>query len=102
MRKSAPRRFSNSSVNSRLIQVPAWTPLVTCPIGTSCSSKPDHRPANICRDTWPWRRLTPLARWARRRPMMAMLNIEWSPSGSAPSWMIWSTPRPVSTPCSPK
>ena len=39
-----PEAASNSSVNSRLIQVPAWTPLVTCPIGTSaCRSRTTGR-----------------------------------------------------------
>jgi hypothetical protein len=65
----APRR-----VTSGATQVGAWTPLVIEVIGTSSASKPGQRPANISRLTWPCRVETPLARWASRSPMTAMLK----------------------------
>ena len=40
-----------SSRTSRATQVPAWTPLVIEPIGTSAVSNPPHRPPNISRLT---------------------------------------------------
>ena len=71
------------STSSRAVQVGACTPLVIEPIGTSSSSKPGHRSANMPRLTWPCSWLTPLARWPSRRPMWAMLNLVGS--SSAPS-----------------
>ena len=76
-----------SSMTWRATHVGACTPLVIDVIGTSSLSKPDHRPANMPRETWPCRRLTPLARCAMRRPMTAMLNT----AGSPPSYV--SAPR---------
>ena len=55
-------------------QVGACTPLVTEVIGTSSVSKPGHSPLNMPRLTSPCSLATPLARWARRRPMTAMLK----------------------------
>ncbi len=52
----------------------ACTPLVIEPIGTSASSKAGHRPPNISRLTWPCSCETPLARWASRKPITAMLK----------------------------
>jgi hypothetical protein len=62
------------SSSSRHIQVGACTPLVIEVIGTSSTSKPGHSGWNISRLTTPCSLLTPLARWASRRPMCAMLN----------------------------
>ncbi len=62
-------------------QVGACTPLVTEVIGTSSGSNPGQSPENISRLTWPCSRETPLARWARRRPITAMLNRLDSPPG---------------------
>src|SRR5580658_795365 len=41
-------------------QLGIWTPLVTCPIGTSSSDQRGNKGAKRCRLTFPWRRLTPL------------------------------------------
>ena len=62
-------------MTSRASQVGPCTPLVTEPIGTSSASKPSHSPPNMPRDTAPCSWDTPLARWASRRPMCAMLNM---------------------------
>lgn len=62
-------------------QVGAWTPLVTEVIGTSAGSKPGQSPENISRLTAPCRVETPLARWASRSPITAMLNSSGSPPG---------------------
>ena len=68
-----------SSKTSRPTQVGPWTPLVMEPIGTSASSKAGQSPWNIPRETCPCSWETPLARWARRKPMTAMLNTAGSP-----------------------
>ena len=68
-----------SSMTSRATHVGACTPLVIEPIGTSASSKAGHRPLNISRLTWPCSRETPLARWASRKPITAMLKTLGSP-----------------------
>lgn len=90
---AAPRRTTAGS-----IQVGACTPLVIEVIGTSSASKPGHSAPNMARLTAPCRVLTPLARWARRRPMAAMLNSLGSPPGqfSRPSASTWSTGTPRS------
>ena len=88
-------RAAASSMTSRLTHVGACTPLVIEPIGTSLGSKPGQSPANISRLTAPCSLLTPLARWASRRPMHAMLNTFGSPpGGSAPSARMRSTGMP--------
>ena len=68
-----------SAMTSRATQVGACTPLVIEPIGTSASSKAGQSPLNMPRLTWPCSWETPLARWARRKPMTAMLKTEASP-----------------------
>ncbi len=83
------RSRSTISSSSRHIQVGACTPLVTEVIGTSSTSKPGHSGWNISRLTTPCSLLTPLARWASRRPMWAMLNRPGSVS--APSSSTRST-----------
>ena len=60
-------------------QVGAWTPFVTLVIGTSSASNPGHSGLNISRLTTPWSWATPLARWARRRPSIAMLKMPPEP-----------------------
>ncbi len=75
---SAPCLAASSKI-SRATQVGPCTPLVTEPIGTSASSKAGQRPLNIPRLTWPCSSETPLARWARRKPITAMLNTLGSP-----------------------
>ncbi len=70
-----------SACTSRATQVGACTPLVIDAIGTSAGSKPGQSPANIHRLTSPCSTLTPLARWASRRPITAMLNTLVSPPG---------------------
>ena len=54
----APRWRSSSSRIGGAIQVGTWTPLVTCPIGTSARSISGHSHCHISRATSPWRRLT--------------------------------------------
>ena len=70
---------SASSKTSRATHVGACTPLVIEVIGTSASSKAGHRPLNMPRLTSPCSWETPLARWARRKPITAMLNTPLSP-----------------------
>ena len=78
-RRGRRRARSASSMTSRATHVGACTPLVIEPIGTSASSKAGHRPLNISRLTWPCSSETPLARWARRKPITAMLKTAASP-----------------------
>ena len=68
-----------SAITSRATQVGACTPLVIDPIGTSASSKAGHRPLNMPRLTSPCSFETPLARWASRKPITAMLKTDASP-----------------------
>ncbi len=70
-----------SRTTSGATQVGACTPLVTEVMGTSAGSNPGHSPANMPRLTAPCRVETPLARWARRSPITAMLNTPGSPPG---------------------
>ncbi len=76
MSSESPGRRSRRSAPliSRATQVGACTPLVIEVIGTSDGSKLGHRPANIPRLTTPCSLDTPFARWASRRPMIAMLK----------------------------
>ena len=67
------------AMTSGATQVGAWTPLVIEPIGTSASSKAGHRPLNMPRLTSPCSCDTPLARWASRKPITAMLKTDASP-----------------------
>lgn len=85
-------------------QVGACTPLVTEVIGTSSASKPGHSPANMPRLTPPCSTETPLARWASRRPITAMLNRFGSPPGyvSMPSLRTRSTSMRGSSASGPK
>ena len=76
---SAPR-LAASSMTSRAIQLGPCTPLVIEVIGTSASSNAGHSPLNIPRETWPCSSETPLARWARRKPITAMLKTPASPA----------------------
>ena len=82
-RRRRPRRPRRGGWRGRRprepTQVGACTPLVIEVIGTSASSKAGHRPWNISRLTWPCSWETPLARWARRKPITAMLNTAGSP-----------------------
>ena len=64
-------------------QVGTCTPLVTEVMGTSEWSKPGQRAENMPRDTTPCSLATPLARWASRRPMTAMLNTNGLPSAKS-------------------
>ena len=82
----------------------ACTPLVIDPIGTSASSKAGHRPLNMPRLTSPCSTETPLARWASRKPITAMLKTDGSPpsKSSVPSARIRSTGTPGVAPASPK
>ncbi len=102
--RSAPISAAPSRTTAGSIQVAAWTPLVTEVIGTSAASKPGQRPLNIERLTSPCRVETPLARWASRRPMAAMLNSFGSPPRqvSAPSASTCSTGTPGSAVSPPK
>ena len=77
-RGSAPW-LAASSMTSRATQVGACTPLVIELIGTSASSKPGHSRWNISRLTSPCSLETPLARWASRKPITAMLKTAGSP-----------------------
>jgi hypothetical protein len=70
--------------------------LVTEPIGTSRASSPDHMLRNMSRETMPCSLDTPLARWASRRPMCAMLNMPGF--SSAPSARIRDSGTPDSRP----
>ena len=75
---SAPWSTARSKI-SRATHVGACTPLVIEPIGTSASSKAGHSPLNMPRLTSPCSSETPLARWASRKPITAMLNTDASP-----------------------
>ncbi|CPU29287.1 Uncharacterised protein [Mycobacteroides abscessus] len=100
---SAPTSCWPSSSHCGAAHVGACTPLVIEPMGTSAASKDGQRPLNIDRLTWPCSSDTPLARWASRSPMWAMLKVEGS--SSAPSAMMRSTGTPgskVESPDSPK
>ena len=66
-------------MTSGATHVGACTPLVIEPIGTSASSKAGHRPLNMPRLTSPCSTETPLARWASRKPITAMLKTDASP-----------------------
>lgn len=79
--RPAPICRAPSRNTSGATQVGACTPLVTEVIGTSEGSKPGQSPANISRLTSPCRVETPLARWARRSPITAMLKRLGSPPG---------------------
>ena len=78
-RRRSRRARSARSKTSRPTQVGACTPLVIDVIGTSASSNAGHRPWNISRLTWPCSCETPLARWASRKPITAMLKTVGSP-----------------------
>ena len=82
-------------MTSRAAHVGPCTPLVTEPIGTSSASKPAQSPPNMLRDTAPCSCETPLARWASRSPMCAMLNMFGL--SSAPSARIRSIGTPGSS-----
>ena len=62
------------------------------PIGTSFGSKPGHSSLNISRLTRPCSSDTPLARWASRSPMWAMLN--FAGSSSSPNAITRSSGTP--------
>ncbi len=76
---SVPTSCAARAITSGATQVGACTPLVTEVIGTSGESNPGQSPANMSRLTSPCSSETPLARWASRRPMTAMLKTVGSP-----------------------
>ena len=77
------------------IQVARWTPLVTCPMGTVSQCRPGQRSRQMLRETWPWRRDTPLTPADRRMAVTVMWN--WpGRSGCVPSRKKVSRSIPIS------
>ena len=79
--RPAARRAA--AITGLAIQVARWTPLVTWPIGTVSQCRPGQRSRQMLRDTWPWRRRTPLTPADSRIAVTVMWN--WpGRSGCAP------------------
>ena len=106
------RFFPHASVHNSSAaaesQLGMWTPLVTCPMGTSASGQPGKSGSNRRRLTFPCSRLTPLALPHPRIARYAMLNGSdgseglrrpraSSSCGARPSWAWAYPPRYCST-----